>query len=55
MQGSAAADPASRLSRRLRQLRSIQGEIPSSPAICSNGPPLLANSATASLFNSSVN
>src|SRR5437588_5395305 len=36
-----SADPAFRPSLRLRQLRSIAGEMPSSLAICSNGRPLL--------------
>ena len=43
-----SADPAFRPSLRLRQLRSIEGEIPSSLAICSNGRPLLASRAIAS-------
>src|SRR4029079_14144383 len=49
-----SADPAFRPSLRLRQLRSIEGEIPSSLAICSNGRPLLASRAIASRLNSSV-
>jgi hypothetical protein len=50
-----SADPAFRPSLRLRQLRSIEGEMPNSLAICSNGRPLLANNAIASRLNSSVN
>lgn len=49
------AGPAFRPSLRARQLRSIEGAMPSSPAICVNGRPLLASSATASYLNSSVN
>ena len=40
---------------RLRQLRSIEGVMPSSAAICVNGRPLIASRATASCLNSSVN
>jgi len=40
---------------RARQLRSIEGEIPSSVAICMVGRPLLSSSATASRLNSGVN
>jgi hypothetical protein len=47
--------PAFRPSLRLRQLRSIEGEIPSSLAIWITGRPLLASRATASRLNSSVN
>jgi hypothetical protein len=50
-----SAGPAFRPSLRLRQLRSIEGEMPSSLAICSNGRPRLANSTTASRLNSSLN
>ena len=39
---------------RLRQLRSIEGEMPSSPAIWINGRPLPASRAIASVLNSSV-
>ena len=49
------AAPASRPPLPLRQLRSIEGEIPSSLAIWINGRPLLANRPTASRLNSSVN
>src|SRR5205814_5868002 len=49
-----SVDPAFRPSLRLRQLRSIDGEMPSSLAICSNGRSLLASRATASRLNSSV-
>jgi hypothetical protein len=49
------ADPASRPPLPLRQLRSIEGEIPSSLAIWINGRPLLTSKATASRLNSSVN
>ena len=38
-----------------RQLRSIDGAMPSSPAICVSGRPLLTSSATASRLKSSVN
>ena len=38
-----------------RQLRSIDGAMPSSPAICVSGRPLLIRSATASRLKSSVN
>src|SRR4051794_2156265 len=48
------ADPAGPAVLRLRQLRSIEGEMPSSPAIWINGRPLLASRAIASLLNSSV-
>ena len=37
-----------------RQLRSMEGEIPSSVAICMRGRPLLSKSATASRLNSGV-
>jgi hypothetical protein len=37
-----------------RQLRSMEGEIPSSVAICMRGRPLLSRSATASRLNSGV-
>src|SRR5881392_241430 len=47
------AVPAPRPSLRLRQLRSIEGEMPSSPAICPNDRPLLASRATDSCLNSS--
>jgi len=47
--------PTSRPPLPLRQLRSIEGEIPSSLAIWINGRPLLANRPTASRLNSSVN
>jgi len=49
-----AADLAFRPPPRLRQLRSIEGEIPNSPAIRTNGRPLLASRAIASALNSSV-
>jgi hypothetical protein len=49
------ASPAFRPPLRPRQLRSIEGAIPSSPAICVSGRSLLASSATASRLNSSVN
>lgn len=49
------ASPAFRPPSRPRQLRSIDGAIPNSPAICVNGRPLLTSSATASPLNSSVN
>src|SRR5215472_16029309 len=48
------ADPAARLPPPLRQLRSIEGEMPSSLAIPLNGRPLLTSRATASCLNSSV-
>ena len=48
------ADPACPPMLRWRQLRSIEGEMPSSLAIWINGRPLLASRATASLLNSSV-
>ena len=48
------ADPAFRLPLPLRQLRSIEGEMPSSLAIRLNGRPLLTSMATASRLNSSV-
>ena len=37
-----------------RQLRSMEGEIPNSVAICMRGRPLLSKSATASRLNSGV-
>ena len=49
------AGPAFRPPLRPRQLRSIDGAMPSSVAICVNGRPLPARSATASRLNSSVN
>jgi len=49
------ADPASRPPLPLRQLRSIEGEMPSSLAIRLNVRPLLTSRATASRLNSSVN
>src|SRR4051812_36330172 len=48
------ADPACPPMLRLRQLRSIEGESPSSLAIWINGRPLRASRATASVLNSSV-
>src|SRR5262249_16413604 len=48
------ADPGSRPPLPLRQLRSIEGEIPSSLAIRLNGRPLLPSRAIASRLNSSV-
>jgi transposase len=53
--GACNAGPAFRPPPRSRQLRSIEGAMPSSPAICVNGRPLLASRATASRLNSSVN
>src|SRR6266568_5732788 len=50
-----SAGPAFHPPLRPRQLRSIEGAMPSSPAICVNGRPLLASRATASRLNSSVN
>ena len=47
-------DPAFCPPWRLRQLRSIEGEMPSSPAIWTNGRPLPVSRATASVLNSSV-
>ena len=49
-----SADPASRPPLPLRQLRSIEGEMPSSLAIWLNGRPLLTSRAIASCLNSSV-
>src|SRR5262249_12756371 len=48
------AAPAPRPPLPLRQLRSIEGETPSSLAIRLNGRPLLTSRATASRLNSSV-
>src|SRR5438105_10171946 len=47
-------DPACPPSPLFRQARSLEGAIPSSPAIWRNGRPWLANSPTASRLNSSV-
>jgi hypothetical protein len=49
-----SADPASRPPLPLRQLRSIEREMPSSLAIWLNGRPLLASRAIASCLNSSA-
>lgn len=62
LQQNWSAQPSSQLSTAgwppcttLRQLRSIEGEIPSSVAICIRGRPLLSSRATASRLNSGVN
>src|SRR5216683_3051306 len=47
-----SAGPAFHPPFRPRQLRSIEGAMPSSPAICVNGRPLLASRATASCHRS---
>src|ERR1700704_6838683 len=49
-----SAGPASRPPLPLRQLRSIEGEMPSSLAIWLNGRPLLTSRAIASCLNSSL-
>jgi hypothetical protein len=49
-----SADPPSRPPLPLRQLRSIEGEMPSSLAIWLNGRPLLTSRAIASCLNSSL-
>ena len=52
---AAARDRAAPPRTTVRQLRNIDGEIPTSVATCINGRPLLSSSATASRLNSGEN
>jgi hypothetical protein len=53
--GAIACAPGAVPQPTARQLRSIEGWMPSSMATCINGRPLLSSKATASRLNSSVN